>query len=290
MLSKDQITNSAAESTPRDPTNSATNPQPSGASKATNLGQTFIVYGAVKASSALVGHPFDVARSRVYQGDTTYAKAFADVYAQGGIRGIYGRGFAPTLVRMGVKAGVRGAVNDICGYGAMAPVVNSALDAVTLPLDKIRVIQQTSDKPVSFFNVAGKLFREYGICQAYRGLPFFTGKMLVTHGSTLAAYKATNALMHKAYPDQKVPMAAGFSASLAAGMAVATITNPFSRVLSNLQANYSSSTSATTVLTNLMKKEGARGLFRGSAVGYFFAALAQGVFYLSAKLSDEAKQ
>jgi hypothetical protein len=258
-----------------------------------NLMTKAMLYGSLKAASAFIGYPFSTVRSIYY--NTTEKNIFGitlEIFKNEGLRGFYKRGFGPTCLQMGAKEVYRGGVYEALGHGTAAVIINSALDTLTMPLDLIRTRQQTvAQKSTADVikeitaNGAKNAFK-----LSYQGSGFYFSRQLGAHLLSVYFQKGSDYTISKSfYNGEKVPFVPGFAGALVAGCCVAAILNPFNLALTKFQANLlcGQTTSPYNILQKIAAEEGARGLVKGSSIGFFFAILGQLTYYTSKRLCEE---
>jgi hypothetical protein len=249
-----------------------------------------LIYGFFKSSSAIAGYPVDAARSRMYTGISGLSGSAHQIYDKEGLRGFYSRGFGSSVVRMGTKEAYRGGFYESFGHGLLASFANSGLDTVLMPLDQVKIVQQTADEQRKFLDVTKQVVRS-GPKEMYKGCGFYFSRQFGAHYAMVTLQGiADDALKNKIYKNMEVPLWAGFCGSLGAGFCVATLLNPFNRVITQLQSGMTHNQRPLEIMTNLVKTEGFKGLVKGSSATYIMGAIGQltyfGSKYTCAKIAS----
>ena len=239
------------------------------------------IYSATKAASTFLGQPFVVARAGQWVNNNlslAFSHSFKNIYNNEGFAGFYKRGFITTLISMGGKEAYRGYGFENFGHGIESVAFNAAADTVVgMPIDKNRTMQQTSEKPMSVIQAfratkSGGLFKE-----SYKGGSFYLGRQLAAHGCTVGFQRISDYVLENILYEDKsqVPLPADIAGSVSAGVCVATATNPAHKILTQMQSRIGCNQTAPQVFKDIIQKEGAKGLFKGSRVGYGLAIVGQ---------------
>lgn len=253
-----------------------------------------LTYGVTKMGVTFIGYPLDIVRSRMWVGDISSVTAFRTIIAAEGMSGLYKRGFGSALIKLGSREIYRGYGYEYFGHGVFSALFNATIDSCTLPLDKIKVLQQNAAAQQSFWQCV-KTVAQHGLLkELYQGASFYWAKQVYAYTLTINFQKLSDySLKEYAYKtEDAVPFWPGLGGSLLAGCAVAMCTNPLTMALTKSQARLGGISSPMEVLKHTAQTQGAPGLLKGSLTGYAFSILGQMAYYTAktwCRLLEERK-
>lgn len=251
-----------------------------------------IVGGAANAYTSALLNPCDVVKTRiqVHKTNVSMYRMFHDLYARGGLLGLWTPGLTATMVRemvncsarTGLYAPVRDFLNSNSaaeeGHGSptlanriTAAVITGTLGSVlSNPLDvvKVRLLNSAEAYP-STYAAYPQLLREEGWAGCFKGLAPSTLRGASIAVGELAAYDESKHLLKK-YGHREESVGLHIAASLITGIAATTMASPFDVIKTRVMAGGSNAPgSALKVLSETLQTEGPRALFRGWVPSYF---------------------
>jgi len=242
---------------------------------------TPFIYAGMKGSTVCIGFPFDVAKTRMFTShEHGLISALNSVYKKEGIGGFYARGFKPTLIKMAGKEGYRGIVFELYDHGPWSAVINAMLDTMTMPMDKMTILQQNKEQQEKLIKTITEVCAK-GLKHPYSGSELYFSKQLSSHSLTLGFQKIADGALDYVYDGKEPPYSARLAGSVVAGIGVATVLTPLNKILTQIMAETEKGTPIEIAKKNI-EKNGIKSMFKASPVNCGFSVFAQ-MGYLTSK-------
>lgn len=210
------------------------------------------------ATQVLIGQPFDLIKIKLQTTDATSSvQVIKNVIRNEGILAFY-KGTLPPLFGVGVCVslqfyGFHETKRQILQYtgqpslnlwpqtyiaGAMAGVVNTP---VTSPVEQLRILSQSSDKPVSLRETVAKIYKEQGVVHGiYRGFGITLLREIQAYGIWFMTYETLIQniidLQHYKSRDQ-ISTPELLASGALAGNALWLLSYPLDVIKSNIQSD-----------------------------------------------------
>ena len=259
-----------------------------------NPSELVLAAGAIAGSAEVITtYPLDTIKTHMQiQKNGNSFKTGMNIIKNSGIQGLY-YGVIPSLAQVAGKASLRftlyekiknsfkdknGKVSN--SKNLIAGLSSGAIEAMvwTSPTERVKIIQQKSQKYISTQNVISNILRNNGIQGLYIGTVPTIYKQSLSVGSRFWMYNLIKEFFEK--DGQKITSSQTvFTGALAGGLST-TFNHPFDVVKSRIQSNTNKG-KTFQIMKDIHQKEGIFSLFSGLSPRFYRVAIAQGVtFYI----------
>ena len=259
-----------------------------------NTSELVLVAGAIAGSAEVITtYPLDTIKTHMQiKKNGNSFRTGMNIIQKSGIPGLY-YGVIPSLAQVAGKASlrftlyekIRNSLKDNNGKvsnskNLIAGLSSGAIEAMvwTSPTERVKIIQQNSQKYISTKNVISNILRNNGIQGLYVGTLPTIYKQSLSVGSRFWMYNILKDFFEK--DGKKInPYQTICIGSLAGGLST-TFNHPFDVVKSRIQSNTNKG-KTFQIMKEIHQKEGIKGLFSGLSARFYRVAIAQGVtFYI----------